>query len=157
MITVDQSRCRGCGECASVCPAGAITLVEGTAFVDGEICEGCELCVNVCPHDAIISVETVEPILAEASLPAPEPASKQMEPASPPSGGEVLPAVSSILVTTGREVIPRLASMALDLLDQRIQTANTNSQVERAQSRQRMSTQQSGGRRRRRRRRQRKW
>jgi Fe-S-cluster-containing hydrogenase component 2 len=157
VITIDQSRCRGCGECASVCPAGAITLVEGTAFVDEDICEGCEICLNVCPHDAIIFVETVEPVLAEASLPAPEPALQQMEPASPPSGGEVLPALGSILVSTGREVIPRLASMALDLLDQRIQTTAPESRVKRTQARRETPPWQTAGRRRRRRQRKGKW
>jgi Fe-S-cluster-containing hydrogenase component 2 len=162
LITIDQSRCKGCGECASACPASAITLVEEKAFVDVEICEGCELCVNVCPHDAIIAVETVEPVLAGESFPDPESTltraiPDQVEPDSPPSGEEVLPALSSILVSTGREVLPRLASMALDLLDERIQTATPDSRVERTQSRQEMSTQQPRGRRRRRRRRQRNW
>jgi Fe-S-cluster-containing hydrogenase component 2 len=157
VITIDQARCKGCGECASACPAGAITLMEGTAFVDETICEGCEICVNVCPHDAIIVVETVEPVLAQVSLPAPEPALKKLEPASSPPGGEVWPAVGSILVSTGREVLPRLASMALDLLDQRIQTSAPAAPVERIRPRQEMSTQHRRGRRRRLRRRQRKW
>ena len=157
MITIDHSRCRGCGECVSECPTGAITLVEGTACVDEAICEGCEICLSVCPHDAIISVETVELVFDSERLPDPEPVPTGTTPGqmeqTPRSGGEVLPAVGSILVSTGREVLPRLASMALDLLDQRIRVANSDSQIGRTQSRQKMSTQQTRGRRRRRRRR----
>jgi pyruvate formate lyase activating enzyme len=157
VIAIDQSQCTGCGECASVCPSGAITLVEGKASVDEAICKECELCLDICPYNAIISVETVEQGLVGESLPDPKPMPATSETTPSPSGGEVVPALGSILVSTGREVLPRLASMAMDLLDRRIQIADTEAQIERTQTRQRTSSQQGGGRRRRRHRRQGKW
>jgi ferredoxin len=160
VITIDNARCMGCGECVSVCPSGAITLLDDKAFVDEELCQECEICISACPQNAILSVEVVEPVTSRDALPDPEPISSeikpvQMEHASSPMGGEVLPAISSILVSTGREVIPRLASLALDFLDQRIRTSERES-TEYTQPNQRDLTRQTGNHRRRRRRRRRK-
>lgn len=47
--------CTGCGTCAGICPASAITLAlapsTGTYLpvVDSRVCSGCELCRKVCP------------------------------------------------------------------------------------------------------------
>lgn len=47
--------CLGLGDCAEVCPEGAITIDEETnvAMVDPEKCIGCGLCVDMCPHGLI--------------------------------------------------------------------------------------------------------
>lgn len=47
--------CLGFGDCAAVCPFGAITLENGRPAVCGDICVGCGKCVSVCPK-ALISV-----------------------------------------------------------------------------------------------------
>ena len=47
--------CLGFGDCAEVCPFGAITLENGRPAVCGDICVGCGKCVSVCPK-ALISV-----------------------------------------------------------------------------------------------------
>ncbi len=49
---VDVSSCTGCGVCASICPAGAISVAP-TAKVDAARCTGCGLCVNHCPTGAM--------------------------------------------------------------------------------------------------------
>lgn len=41
--------CIGCGDCVSACPADAISLKDGIAFVDTRFCMGCGLCANTCP------------------------------------------------------------------------------------------------------------
>jgi ferredoxin len=58
VATIDQSRCRGCGTCESVCGFGAITLTERipgifSAQVDEGLCQGCGICVAHCPSGAL--------------------------------------------------------------------------------------------------------
>ncbi|GMO59556.1 MAG: EFR1 family ferrodoxin [Treponemataceae bacterium] len=51
LFTLD-SACNGCGFCASVCPAHAITMSENhPVFARG--CEQCQACLNFCPQHAI--------------------------------------------------------------------------------------------------------
>ncbi|MBQ0058569.1 MAG: 4Fe-4S binding protein [Lachnospiraceae bacterium] len=45
--------CIGCGICASICPQGAVTLVEGTAKIDTTTCIQCGVCAEECPSKAI--------------------------------------------------------------------------------------------------------
>jgi len=41
--------CIGLGDCARVCPFGAITMVDNMPVVDPDTCVGCGTCVEACP------------------------------------------------------------------------------------------------------------
>jgi len=54
IITIDESKCSGCGACASACHMGAIGMVDGKAKVLHEdYCDGLGRCLPVCPTGAI--------------------------------------------------------------------------------------------------------
>ncbi len=48
--------CLGYGDCARVCPHGAISISGGVALVDREKCRGCMLCLAACPKKLIIRI-----------------------------------------------------------------------------------------------------
>ncbi|MBR3394752.1 MAG: 4Fe-4S dicluster domain-containing protein, partial [Firmicutes bacterium] len=48
--------CLGQGSCTAVCRYGAISVVNGTAFVDAEKCVGCKDCTFACPRNLITIV-----------------------------------------------------------------------------------------------------
>ncbi len=51
---VDQSLCRGHGQCANVCPVeGAVAVQENLARINPALCTGCGICVAECPETAI--------------------------------------------------------------------------------------------------------
>ena len=45
--------CLGLGSCVSVCPEGAISIVDGIAKVNKAKCIGCGLCAKTCPKSII--------------------------------------------------------------------------------------------------------
>jgi electron transport complex protein RnfB len=57
--------CIGLGECARVCPFGAILMVDGIPVVDPQRCVGCEKCVKTCPKK---SLELI-PVAARVRIP----------------------------------------------------------------------------------------
>ncbi|RLG83188.1 MAG: disulfide reductase [Thermoprotei archaeon] len=50
---VDRDLCNGCRICLTVCPYGAIEMVESKAKVNELLCEGCGACNASCPVGAI--------------------------------------------------------------------------------------------------------
>jgi NAD-dependent dihydropyrimidine dehydrogenase PreA subunit len=157
MIFVNYEDCNGCGDCVSACQFGAILLQNNVAIIDQDICEGCQACIEACPQGAL-GFREAEP-LPEKVIMVTERTPLETEPvrittASPSLRGQILPVLSSVLVWTGREILPRLADFVLKALDRRLQTADlgvTNQPVRVDAQR---SPQSSGGRRRRKRQRQ---
>lgn len=45
--------CLGFGNCASVCPNSAISIIDGVAVVDEKLCNGCGACAKICPKHVI--------------------------------------------------------------------------------------------------------
>jgi len=45
--------CLGLGDCAAVCPSGAICMADGIAHIDTSRCIGCGLCKKTCPKQII--------------------------------------------------------------------------------------------------------
>jgi heterodisulfide reductase subunit A len=57
ICVVDEERCRGCGECESLCSYGAARLREVSgkqvSHIEAKMCKGCGLCAVSCPSNAI--------------------------------------------------------------------------------------------------------
>lgn len=54
MIRIDESKCDGCGLCASACAEGAIEIVDGKARLISETyCDGLGACIGECPRGAL--------------------------------------------------------------------------------------------------------
>ncbi|MHB8836219.1 MAG: EFR1 family ferrodoxin [Candidatus Methylomirabilia bacterium] len=47
-----KEACVLCGQCAALCPSGAITLEAGEIRCDEKLCVGCCGCLNICPENA---------------------------------------------------------------------------------------------------------
>jgi heterodisulfide reductase subunit A len=52
---VDEELCAGCGQCASICTFGALTLhpTRGVMTSNAVLCQGCGACATACPSGAI--------------------------------------------------------------------------------------------------------
>lgn len=50
---VDVMVCKGCGECAQVCPDNAIAIVDKKSVIDYTGCTCCGVCDRVCPLGAL--------------------------------------------------------------------------------------------------------
>jgi len=54
IILIDESRCDGCGQCATACAEGALQIINGKArLVSETYCDGLGACLGTCPRDAI--------------------------------------------------------------------------------------------------------
>jgi Fe-S-cluster-containing hydrogenase component 2 len=128
MVYINDADCNGCGLCADVCPTGALMMQNNHAFIHQEFCEKCEICLDACPQGAILAGEYHPASREVIRIPAvlePESNSLTELAARIPLREMVLPAIGSVLVWTGRELMPRLADLALGVLDRRIQIANS--------------------------------
>ncbi len=58
IITIDEERCTGCGECVPDCPEGALQILDGKArLVSDLFCDGLGACLGTCPEGAIAVIE----------------------------------------------------------------------------------------------------
>ena len=58
IITIDEEKCNGCGECIPNCPEGALQVIDGKARLISDIfCDGLGACIGHCPQGAIITEE----------------------------------------------------------------------------------------------------
>jgi len=54
IITIDEEKCTGCGECITACAESALQIVDGKARLLGEAyCDGLGACLGECPEGAI--------------------------------------------------------------------------------------------------------
>lgn len=77
-ILIDQSRCKGCGLCPTVCPQEVIAIDQDTLNAKGyhpamlvdpdRQCTGCAICAVICP-DVCITVYR-EPVKRRATAAA---------------------------------------------------------------------------------------
>jgi NAD-dependent dihydropyrimidine dehydrogenase PreA subunit len=60
IITIDEPRCTGCGDCIPACPEGALQVIDGKARLISDLfCDGLGACIGNCPTGAM-KVETRE-------------------------------------------------------------------------------------------------
>jgi NAD-dependent dihydropyrimidine dehydrogenase PreA subunit len=58
IISIDEDRCTGCGQCIPDCPEGALQIIDGKArLVRDLFCDGLGACIGTCPEGAISVIE----------------------------------------------------------------------------------------------------
>lgn len=82
-LTLDRTRCCGCGDCRAVCPTGAVSILEpvveegrvvkrAVAAIDPGACTYCGECVAICPTRSISwreNDETIPTVITAGILP----------------------------------------------------------------------------------------
>jgi len=68
---VDEELCAGCGQCASICTFGALTLhpTKGVMVSNAVLCQGCGACATACPSGAInVRHFTFDQVMAQINV-----------------------------------------------------------------------------------------
>ncbi len=69
IIKIDESKCNGCGACATACHEGAIEMIDGKAKLTKEnYCDGLGDCLPACPTGAITFEMREAPAYDEAAV-----------------------------------------------------------------------------------------
>ena len=67
-LTLDKSKCTGCGACLAACPQNARVMVGAFSKAEESRCDQCGACLEVCPNGAIAAegkTMTAERVLEE--------------------------------------------------------------------------------------------
>lgn len=68
VVSIDETKCTGCGLCAAACHEGAIQMVDGVArLVSDSYCDGLGACLPACPAGAITVEEREAAAFDEAA------------------------------------------------------------------------------------------
>ncbi|MCM8709668.1 4Fe-4S ferredoxin [Clostridium sp. SYSU_GA19001] len=58
IVSIDESKCDGCGLCIPNCAEGALAIIDGKAKLIKDLyCDGLGACLGHCPKDAITIIE----------------------------------------------------------------------------------------------------
>jgi NAD-dependent dihydropyrimidine dehydrogenase PreA subunit len=58
IISIDETKCTGCGQCIPDCPEGALQIIDGKAHLVSDLfCDGLGACIGTCPEGAISVIE----------------------------------------------------------------------------------------------------
>jgi NAD-dependent dihydropyrimidine dehydrogenase PreA subunit len=58
IITIDEDKCNGCGQCVPDCPEGALQVIDGKVrLVSDLFCDGLGACLKTCPEGALFVEE----------------------------------------------------------------------------------------------------
>jgi Pyruvate/2-oxoacid:ferredoxin oxidoreductase delta subunit len=58
IVSIDESKCDGCGLCIVNCAEGALAIIDGKARLTKDLyCDGLGACLGHCPQDAITIIE----------------------------------------------------------------------------------------------------
>jgi len=69
IISIDEEKCTGCGNCLPNCPEGALQVIDGKArLVSDLFCDGLGACVGNCPEGAMTVEERIAKPYDEAKV-----------------------------------------------------------------------------------------
>lgn len=99
-VTIDRDNCIGCENCVSICPVGALYMVDGKADVKEDDCINCGACISECPVNVISLGDSVEDSKTEEVLGANTGKEKDLWVFAETDNGEPIQVVYELLAET---------------------------------------------------------